>query len=72
MKTTGFGPLFSCMPIPHCIAPQIRLHGLGRDAHGAFPDANGFQIAAFGELADGLLGYREKLRGLSDSDIAHV
>ena len=60
------------MPIPHRIAPQIRLHGLGRDAHGAFPDADGFQITAFGELANGLFGYSQKFCGLSDSDIAHV
>lgn len=60
MKTTGFGPLFSCMPIPCRIAPQIRLYGLGGDSDGALANAHGFQIAALGELAGGLLGYRKK------------
>ena len=61
--------LFHCMP-PY-IAPQIRLHGLGGDSDRSLANSDGFQIAALGELADGLLRYRQKFRGLSDSDIVH-
>ena len=42
----------SCTPIPRCIAPQIRLNGLGGNSDGALANADGFQIAALGELAE--------------------
>lgn len=51
------------------IAVQIRLYGLGGDSDSAFSDADGFQIAAFGELADGMIDEAELQDGWKNGDI---